>query len=182
MAPVLVVYGTNEGHTGLVVERIASALRDAGQDVETHDAREVSKQLLSGSYDGILVGGSIHAGEYQGSLKEFAKRNRALLESVPSAFFSVSLAAADSDEEAKAEIESEVAKFARETGWQPKQVVPIAGALVYTHYNFFIRHMMKLIVKKHGRTELDTSRDYDFTDWDAVDRFAREFASGLKRS
>jgi len=38
---------------------------------------------------------------------------------------------------------------------------------------------MKLIAKSHGRTELDTSRDFDFTDWDAVERFARDFAKDI---
>jgi menaquinone-dependent protoporphyrinogen oxidase len=70
-------------------------------------------------------------------------------------------------------------KFFSETGWRPQRVETIAGALVYTQYNVFIRHMMKLIVKRQGRTELDTSHDYDFTDWDGVERFAREFTANI---
>jgi menaquinone-dependent protoporphyrinogen oxidase len=58
-------------------------------------------------------------------------------------------------------------------------VEAIAGALVYTQYNIFIRHVMKLIVKSHGRSELDTSRDFDFTNWERVDTFARDFANSL---
>jgi menaquinone-dependent protoporphyrinogen oxidase len=107
------------------------------------------------------------------------KRNRELLERVPSAFFSVSLTASDPDEEAAIETLTMLEKFFRETGWRPQRVETIAGALVYTQYNIFIRHMMKLIVKHQGRTELDTSRDYDFTDWDAVERFAREFTRSI---
>jgi menaquinone-dependent protoporphyrinogen IX oxidase len=38
---------------------------------------------------------------------------------------------------------------------------------------------MKLIVKRQGRTELDTRRDYSFTDWDAVERIARQFAARI---
>ena len=176
MANILIVYGTTEGHTAHIAERMAEVMRGAGHKVELHDSREVRQQTLAGNFDGVLVGGSIHRGEHQSSLREFAKRNRSLLDRVPSAFFSVSLAAADTDEEAAAEIREIVDKFARETGWQPAQIEAIAGALVYTQYNFFVRHMMKLIVKSHDRPELDTSRDYEFTDWDAVERFAREFA------
>jgi menaquinone-dependent protoporphyrinogen oxidase len=76
-----------------------------------------------------------------------------------------------------AEIQATVNEFACDTGWEPPQVEIIAGALVYTQYNFFVCHMMKLIVNRQGRPELDTSQDYDFTDWEAVERFAREFAT-----
>jgi menaquinone-dependent protoporphyrinogen IX oxidase len=33
---------------------------------------------------------------------------------------------------------------------------------------------LRSIARKHGR-EVDVHRDYEFTDWDAVDRFARDF-------
>jgi menaquinone-dependent protoporphyrinogen oxidase len=179
MTRILIVYGTTEGHTARIADRMASAMRDEGHDVEVHDAKEVRKQAVMGAFDGIIVGGSVHAGEHQSSLREFVKCNRELLARVPSAFFSVSLTAHDADDEAAAETQVVLDKFFRETGWQPKRVEAIAGALVYTQYNIFIRHIMKLIAKQHGTAALDTSRDYDFTDWEAVERFARAFAAEI---
>lgn len=179
MAHILLVYGTNEGHTARIAQRMADAMRRAGHEGDMHDSRQVGKLTVGAQYDAVLIGGSVHAGEHQSSLREFVKRNRDLLERLPSAFFSVSLTAADPDEEARAETQAVVDKFVRETGWQPRRVETIAGALVYTQYNVFIRHVMKLIVKHQGRTELDTSRDYDFTDWDAVEAFARDFAESV---
>lgn len=175
MARILVVYGTTEGHTAKVAARIADVIRSEGHDVEIVDSKQVRREAPAGPYDGIIVGGSVHAGEHQSSLREFAKRNRELLERMPSAFFSVSLAAADADGEATAELRQLVDRFVAETGWRPGRVEFIAGALAYTQYNFFIRHLMKLIVRRGGHTELDTSRDYEFTDWEAVERFARDF-------
>jgi menaquinone-dependent protoporphyrinogen oxidase len=35
--------------------------------------------------------------------------------------------------------------------------------------------MMKRIARSKGSKDLDTSRDYVYTDWDEVRRFAREF-------
>ncbi len=177
MARILIVYGTTEGHTALIARHMASAVLRAGHEVEIHEAKEVRKQTLTDHYDGIIVGGSIHAGEHQSSVREFVTRNRDLLERVPSAFFSVSLTAHDADAEAAAETQTMLDKFFRETGWQPKRVETIAGALVYTQYNVFIRHIVKLIVKTQGGTELDTSRAYAFTDWEGVERFARAFAT-----
>jgi menaquinone-dependent protoporphyrinogen oxidase len=50
-----------------------------------------------------------------------------------------------------------------------------AGALRYRSYNPFIRFMMRLIAGAAGG-DIDTSRDYEYTDWLAVERFATEFA------
>jgi menaquinone-dependent protoporphyrinogen oxidase len=179
MAHMLLVYGTTEGHTAQIADRMAAAIRADGHTVEMHDAKEVRKQSVTSAFDAIIVGGSVHAGEYQSAVREFVKRNRELLERVPSAFFSVSLTAADADAEAETETQTTLDKFFRETGWRPQRVEVIAGALVYTQYNVFIRHLIRLIAKQHGRTELDTSRDYDFTDWEAVERFARSFAAAI---
>ena len=180
MAHFLIVYGTTEGHTAHIAERMATVIRSAGHLVELHDAREVRRQAISGAFDGIIVGGSVHAGDHQSSLREFVQRNRDLLERVPSALFSVSLTAAEPDEAAAAETRTTVEKFITETGWRPQRVQTFAGALVYTQYNVFLRHLMKLIVKHGGHTELDIARDYDFTDWGAVEDFAREFMSSIR--
>jgi menaquinone-dependent protoporphyrinogen oxidase len=53
-----------------------------------------------------------------------------------------------------------------------------AGALLYTHYNFFIRWMMKRIVATAGG-DTDTSRDYEYTDWNDVRAFARDFGASV---
>jgi len=53
-------------------------------------------------------------------------------------------------------------------------VTQVAGALKYTQYDFFTRLLMKRIAKKEGRTT-DTSRDYEYTDWNAVRQFVKEF-------
>jgi menaquinone-dependent protoporphyrinogen oxidase len=182
VAHILIVYGTTEGHTAKIAQRMSEAMRQEGHLVDLHDAKELRKDVVTQPFDGIIVGGSIHGGAHQTSLVEFAKRNREVLQRVPSAFFSVSLANADTDEDAAAESKTVIDKFVTETGWQPEQVERIAGALVYTQYNIFMRHLMKLIVKSQGLTELDTSRDFDFTDWDAVARFARDFASRVRKA
>jgi menaquinone-dependent protoporphyrinogen oxidase len=60
--------------------------------------------------------------------------------------------------------------FVDETGWRPADVLRVAGALAYSRYNLIVRAVMKHIARKaHAPT--DTSRDYEFTDWNAIDRF-----------
>ena len=94
----------------------------------------------------------------------------------PSAFFSVSLTAADDTEEARVETTRCIDEFVDETGWTPAIVKPIAGALQYLEYDVFTRTLMRLKMGKDGHPT-DTSHDYDYTDWDAVDEFGREVAT-----
>ncbi|MFC6726091.1 flavodoxin domain-containing protein, partial [Halobium palmae] len=91
----------------------------------------------------------------------------------PTAFLSVSLSA--SDEATRAEAEGYVDEFLAETGWTPDATLAVAGAVPYTKYGFLKRLLMKRIVGKRGG-DTDTSRDYEYTDWDAVDEFAAAFA------
>ena len=101
--------------------------------------------------------------------------NRDALERLPSAFFSVSLAAHDNMEEAEGYIE----EFVRETGWRPAKVGLFGGALLYTHYGFIKRHIMKKIARDKGNPDTDTSRDYTYTEWDGVKHFVEEFLKTL---
>jgi menaquinone-dependent protoporphyrinogen oxidase len=179
MARVLIVYSTKEGQTGRIAERMAATLREDGNAVQLHNAAEPQQQLSAAQFDGVLVGGSIHFNQFQGSLQEFVKQHRELLTHVPCAFFSVSLSAADQNEQTAAELRSALEKFFRQTGWRPEEIVNFAGALLYTRYNFLIRYFFKRIVKGRNRPEVDTSRDYDLTDWPGVDQFARQFGSRI---
>ena len=58
---------------------------------------------------------------------------------------------------------------------RPAHVLPVAGALAYSQYNFIIRFVMKRIARKAG-APTDTSRDYEFTDWSTLDSFIKEAA------
>jgi menaquinone-dependent protoporphyrinogen oxidase len=53
--------------------------------------------------------------------------------------------------------------------------VCLAGSLAYTQYSFFTRFIMKRIARRQG-APTDTSRDYEFTNWDDVARLAENVA------
>jgi menaquinone-dependent protoporphyrinogen oxidase len=71
-----------------------------------------------------------------------------------------------------------LSKFFNETKWAPTLVKPVAGALLYSQYNFLLRLVMRNISKKAGG-DTDTSRDYDYTDWVALDKFVADFAAQI---
>jgi menaquinone-dependent protoporphyrinogen oxidase len=47
---------------------------------------------------------------------------------------------------------------------------------MYRRYNPLVRFVMKRIARKAG-APTDSSRNYDFTDWPAIDRFVDRFVA-----
>jgi menaquinone-dependent protoporphyrinogen oxidase len=175
MARVLILYGTSEGQTASISEYIAEVVRDHGQEAETLDVKELPRGFVLDGYEAVIVGASIHMGEHEEYVRDFVERNHEALERIPSAFFSVSLTAREHTDEARAQSNEYVAKFTQETGWHPDMIGIFAGALRYTQYGFVKRHFMKKISKDKGSADTDTSRDYEYTDWNDVRHFAEEF-------
>ncbi|HSO89539.1 MAG TPA: flavodoxin domain-containing protein [Arthrobacter sp.] len=174
MANIYVAYGTVEGQTAQIAEYVAELIRAYGHQAETADLQH-SEHSLPGGCDAVIVAASVHMGKHEKFVTDFVQKNRGELERLPSALISVSLAAHGDQENA----ESYVAKFEEETGWHPAHVGMFGGALLYTHYNFLKRQLMKKIVKDKGSPDLDTSRDYVYTEWDGVQRFTDDFLAGL---
>lgn len=81
-------------------------------------------------------------------------------------------------EAASADVHRMIDEFLELTGWQPGKIQAVAGALLYTKYNFFLRLLMKRIAKAAGG-DTDTSRDHEYTDWKALDHFVEEFLPAL---
>ena len=120
--------------------------------------------------DLVIVGSPIHVGAHEKSIREFVVAHAGELGEegdLPSAFFSVSLAAAWDGHDSVAKL---VQKFCEEAGWHPRLVGIFGGALAYTQYGFVKKFVMKQIARhNHGPT--DTSRDYELTDYAVVDAF-----------
>lgn len=174
MANIYIAYGTVEGQTAQIAEYIADVARGHGHEVLTADIKK-SGDTLPDRYDAVLVGASVHVGKHEGYVRDFVRKNTAALQRLPSAFFSVSLAAQGDEVNAEGYVE----KFEAETGWRPAHVGLFSGALLYTHYGFLKRAMMKKIARDKGSLDTDTSRDYVYTEWDGVRRFTEDFLAGL---
>jgi menaquinone-dependent protoporphyrinogen oxidase len=175
MTKILIGYGTTEGQTARITEYIADLMRSQGHEAQVLDLKG-SKDLPLESYDAVMVGGSIHMGKHEKHVADFVRKNRVSLERLPSAFYSVSLAAHGDMENARAYVKN----FEQETGWRPTQVGYFGGALLYRQYGLLKRLMMKKIVRdKPGNLSLDTSRNHEYTEWDDVRRFAEDFLRRL---
>ncbi|MDI3212473.1 flavodoxin domain-containing protein [Arthrobacter sp. AL12] len=174
MANIYVPYGSVEGQTAQIAEYIAELIRAHGHQAEAADLKHAGDTLPAG-YDCVIVAASVHMGKHEGFVTDFVKKNRGELDRLPSALVSVSLAAHGDEQSAEGYVE----KFEEETGWRPAHVGLFAGALLYTHYNFIKKRIMKKIASDKGSPDLDTTRDYVYTEWDGVQRFTEDFLAGL---
>lgn len=172
MPELLLVYASTHGHTGKIAERLAAAARGEGAEVDVYEASEAPP---AAGYAAVIAGGSLHEERHQKQLVEWVKANLESLRELPTAFFSVSLTAAEDSEESREATGHCIEAFVEETGWSPGRTERIAGALQYLEYDRFTRAVIRLMMKRGGHPT-DTSRDYDYTDWEAVDRLGRELA------
>jgi len=187
MKPVGIFYATREGHTRHIAEHLASDFQARGMEVETTNVADRPDEIDLNSFSFAIVAASVHAGSHEPEMIRFVKSHRNQLERMPTAFISVTLSEAGAErvdgtpaERARfaADVKKVIDAFFEQTGWHPKRVKPVAGALLYTKYNFLIRFVMKRIARKAGAAT-DTSRDYEYTDWLALDRFVDEIAGEM---
>ncbi len=170
---ILIVYGTGHGQTAAVARHIDGVLSARGHAVTTRHVSNPPADPVD-SFDAILVGASVNYNRHQRGVVSFVETHREALESRPSGFFQLSFAAAAPSEAARAGALEWVDDFVQDTGWQPDRVGNFAGAVKYTEYSRPVKWLFTLL-SAVTTGDTDTSRDYEYTDWDAVERFASEF-------
>lgn len=179
MAYVPILYATSEGQTRRIAERIAQVLRDEGVESAAFDVRSrAAERLAWDQVDAVVLGASLHMAHHQRDARRFARKHRRELNGRPSAFFSVSLTAASDELEDVETVQGIARKFTQACDWHPERVVCFPGSLAYTRYGPITRFVMKRIAKSYGGPT-DTSRDHELTDWEEIDRFARELAESV---
>ena len=179
MGTISVVYGTGEGHTEKVAGRVGETVEARGHTCTVTDVDSVTgdsgAELVENS-DAVIVGSSVHASKHHGAIVAFVRDNRSALAAVPTAFFQVSLASAVDDDEWRANAAAYVDTMLESTGFDPDRIALFGGALRYSKYGFLKRLLMKQLAKR-ATGDVDTSRDFEYTDWDEVEAFANDFAA-----
>ncbi len=175
---IAIIYQTGEGHTAGIAARIADGLAANGCEPETRDIGAAPGAL--GGFDGVVVGGSVHMGKFGKELAAWTKGHADALAAMPNAFFSVSMTAAAHDEAHLARAGEVADAFFARTGWHPDMVALLGGALLYTRYGWIKRFAMKRIAAHEFPGLTDTHKDYDLTDWEAVDHFGRDVAAHMR--
>lgn len=175
-----VLYATSEGQTRRIADRIAERLRSHGFDSRAIDVTSREAEAIDWpGVEGAVLGASLHVGRHQRCAEHYARAHAADLNAVPSAFFSVSLAAGSKNPEEVEAARKLAESFCRDTGLTSVEPSTMKGRLAYTQYGFFTRMVLRAIARKEGGST-DTSRDHEYTDWAAVEQFADRLAARVR--
>jgi menaquinone-dependent protoporphyrinogen oxidase len=173
MGSVLIIYASNHGHSRKIAERLASILAARDLSAQVHEVAK-GDSFDPGPFDSVIVMASIHAGRHQAKMAHWVEANPEQLNRKRTAFVSVSLSAGSGVPDVLEENRGYAEAFAEKTGWTPGRIEIVAGCLQYPAYNILNKFLMKRIAKRQG-LPLDTSREYEYTDWDALEKFASSF-------
>lgn len=188
--PIVILFATREGQTRRIAEHLAATARARNLPVEIQNIRLLNESFSLADYDKVILAASVHSGRHEPEMVDFVKRHRSRLGNMQTIFLSVSLSEATVEDfhrtpevraKAAQDVEDMIQDFFEETGWHPSAlqhqgVHAVAGALMYSKYNFFVRWIMRRIAKKEG-APTDTSHDYEYTDWEALDEIIDEIAA-----
>ena len=167
MKKILLTYSTVDGHTKTICEKILSYSKTSQVDILPIDSSINIKD-----YDTVVIGASIRYGKYREEIFEFIKENEELLNSKDNAFFSVNVVARKENKN-KPETNPYLIKFLNKISWQPQILDVFAGKIDYPKYKFLDKYAIKFIMWiTKGPT--DTSKVYEFTDWNRVKSFAEK--------
>lgn len=190
MNRLLVVYATRYGQARLIAGHIASAILARGLSVEVVECTHPPATASFDRCDGAVLIASVHFGKHERQMIEFVRHWRDDLNSLPTLFVSASLSEAGAEDPSAAperraqcagDAKRMIVDFIMQAGWSPTEVLPVAGALAYTKYNWLLRLLMKRIAKRTG-SPTDTSRAHEFTDWVALDNYFGEFLDAIQES
>ena len=179
-----VFFATREGQAERVAQRVANDLRARQIPTDVIDVKDVHGVIDWGAYPVAFVVASVHTGHHENEMIAFVRRYRDELEERHAPFLSLTLSQAGAEQPHNTLVQRETARgdalrmitdFMKETGWRPAHIMPVAGALMYSRYNFLVKWVMKRIAHKAG-FDGPADRDYEFTNWPAVDRFVEQHA------
>ena len=160
---ILVAYATKAGSTAGVAEAIGGALRAAGADVDVMPA----KQATIHPYDALVIGSGVRMGRLYGPVLRFLRRNAAAIAQRPTAYFSVSMSAAEDTaekiEEARAYLDSALGAA---PDVKPVALGTFAGEMDVSKLGPLFRFTM---------AKADIPQE-DKRDWDAIRAWATETA------
>jgi menaquinone-dependent protoporphyrinogen oxidase len=173
MAHILFLYSTVDGHTLEICRRLQRVVTSRGHEASLVELTPTTAVNL-GQFDRIVIGASIRYGKHRPEVKGFIDRNIEMLESKPSAFFSVN-AVARKPEKRLPHTNPYVRKFLKRISWRPAVSAVFGGKIDYPKYGFSDKMIIRFIMwMTKGPT--DPNATVDFTDWDQVDSFGRAIA------
>ncbi len=174
MKKVAIIFDSHDGHTQRISEKICDIVNEQNVAATLFHISECQAQSLS-EFDIVVFGVPIRYGKHLPAVVNFLQNNKAQLEQLTTAFFSVSLTARKPHRNTP-ETSNYTKKLFSQLRWQPDMVEVFAGKLNYPIYRFSDRNIIRFIMwLTKGPT--DTKSVHDFTNWQQVESFANRIVS-----
>mgnify|MGYP006228014805 FL=1 len=158
------IYSTSNGQSLKICNAINKNKESLIIDIDKIKTVELNK------FDQIIIGASVKYGDHNKKIYDFIKNNKILLETKKTGFFSLKAPAIKSQKN-KPETNPYVIKFLKKTNWTPDNIGVFAGKIDFPNYNFLEKYIIKVIMWiTNGPT--DTSKTFEFTDWEDVKKFS----------
>lgn len=168
-----ILYATVDGQTLKICNTLKDELEKDNNSVELYSIDNFNKEISD--FDKFIIGSSIRYGVHHKKIIEFINTNKAQLDKVKNAFFSVNLVARKSEKNTPT-TNPYVIKFFKTIKWQPSIVEVFAGKLDYKKYPFFDRIMIQFIMwMTKGPT--NSNVEIEYTNWDKVNEFGQRISN-----
>ncbi len=171
---VLIAYGSRYGSAEEIAHEIGKIMEDEGAEVDVVNLRKNRIEDI-GPYDLILVGSGIKMGKWTKETLKFIDMNISPIKNKKIALF-VSCGAAMEGEEKKEEArELYLEKVARDHSLKPVSMGLFGGVFDPDGgHGLMYKMAMKMAKKGFEEKGIDTSKRYDYRDWDEIRSWARE--------
>jgi len=168
----LVAYSSNTGVTAEIAERICDVLSSEGFTVALSNLKK-EKPNPEG-YDLVLVGSGIKMGQWIKESKNYLDANQKELNGKTALFVSCADASVSKKQaDAQTNYLDSVAEI---YGVEPISTGLFAGCYKWNKYNFFVKQLVKGILKEDGVIGVNTSEPLDYRDWTQIESWAMELA------
>jgi menaquinone-dependent protoporphyrinogen oxidase len=168
-----IIYATVDGHTTKICNEILKTVKEKNVNIQLFTVDNFNKNISD--FDKLVIGSSIRYGVHDKVIIEFINKNKAELDTIKTAFFSVNLVARKPQKNTP-ETNPYVVKFFKTIDWKPTIVEVFAGMLDYKKYKTFDRIMIQFIMwMTKGPTDKNTKIEY--TNWDKVKDFANRLTT-----
>ena len=163
-----ILYATVDGQTTKICNEIVKTLKEKNADVQLFTIDTFTKNIAD--FDNLVIASCIRYGVHDKEIIAFINKNKAALDTIKTAFFSVNLVARKPEKNTP-ETNPYVVKFFKNIDWKPTITEVFAGMLDYKKYKPFDRIMIQFIMwMTKGPTDKNTKIEY--TNWNKVKAFA----------
>lgn len=165
---ILVAYGSRDGATAGIAERIGDVLKKAGFMVDVASAEKAGEP---GGYDAVVLGSALYIGQWRKEAANYLTKHEQALTKLPVWIFSSGPTGAE-------EVDKQMEGFTYPEKLKPviARIQPRAsrifkGAIYFKNLNFMEKFMLKQMKAAEG----------DFRDWKAIEAWVTEIARELEK-